>query len=199
LRLTATGKSYEKLNEDILPFVVKISEILGKHVYGFDGEKLEACVGRLLKSISAKVAIAESCTGGKIAQTITSVSGSSNYFIGGIVCYDNIVKVNQLGVSPTLIEQYGSVSEQVVAALLSGCLNLFDSDYAIAVSGIAGPEGGTEEKPLGTTYIGVADKAQQRIHHYVFANSRNINIEYSTMFALHMLRMLIQSNIEKQP
>ena len=137
------------------------------------------------------LASAESCTGGNIAQLITSVSGSSKYFLGSVVAYSNNIKTSILNVKNHSLEQYGAVSKQVVSEMAKGIINLFHSDYAIATSGIAGPTGGTEEKPVGTTWIAVASKDQIIAKKFLFGDNRERNIIRAS--ALNMLRKLILS------
>jgi len=130
-------------------------------------------VGASLKARSWQCATAESCTGGWVAKLITDVAGSSNWFLGGYVCYANACKQNMLGVSATLIQQYGAVSSEIVMSLSEGVLARTQADIAVAVSGVAGPGGGTDEKPVGTVWIAwcVAEH-QPECRHFRFAGSR---------------------------
>jgi nicotinamide-nucleotide amidase len=125
-------------------------------VYGFNDESLEATIGELLQERKATLSTAESCTGGRIASAITSVPGSSAYFLGSVISYANDVKVNLLNVDGDAIHAHGAVSEDVVIQMANGVKEQLNSTYAIAVSGIAGPDGGSEEKPVGTVWIAIA-------------------------------------------
>lgn len=198
LRLTAKGKNTEILRAITQPIVESIVARLGHHVFSTEGESLEAKVGSMLLQLSATVGTAESCTGGAIAKKITSVPGSSDYFSGSVVAYHNAIKSRLLQVDPATLERYGAVSEQVVGEMLAGGLHVLQTDYVIAASGIAGPGGGMEDKPVGTVYIGVSGRGDTRVKKFVFANNRPVNIEYTCMFALHELRMLLLTHLEKQ-
>jgi len=135
-----------------------------------------------------KITFAESCTGGLIASTLTKYAGASNCFDGSVISYSNDIKSKWLGVSKDTLKLYGAVSEQTVKEMLQGALEVSDSDYAIAVSGIAGPGGGTKEKPVGTVYIGVADKKELKVEHHLFKGDRNY-IQYQAM--MNSIRMFI--------
>lgn len=198
LRLTAKGKNTEILRAITQPIVESIVARLGHYVFSTEGESLEAKVGSMLLQLSATVGTAESCTGGAIAKKITSVPGSSDYFSGSVVAYHNAIKSRLLQVDPATLERYGAVSEQVVGEMLAGGLHVLQTDYVIAASGIAGPGGGMEDKPVGTVYIGVSGRGDTRVKKFVFANNRPVNIEYTCMFALHELRMLLLTHLEKQ-
>ena len=152
---------------------------------------LEMLIGQLLKRKNQTLATAESCTGGNIAHHLTSIAGSSAYFKGSIVAYSNEIKMNVLHVPEKIIMEHGAVSQPVVESMAKGVLRLLQTDYAIAVSGIAGPDGGTAEKPVGTTWIAVASKNEILTHKYIFNSTRLINIERASMASLTMLRKLI--------
>jgi nicotinamide-nucleotide amidase len=148
-------------------------------------------VGKLLKEKGMTVSVAESCTGGNIAHFFTLNPGSSEYFKGGIVAYSNELKHSILGVNLKIIEQNGAVSKEVVEAMATAARQILGTNYAIATSGIAGPEGGTTEKPVGTVWIAVAgpdhDSVVSKL--YNFANNRERNIIRSSQTALNMLRL----------
>lgn len=203
LRLTAKAFLNDKKNSEaelkgeVNTFAHAIISRLEKYVFGFDGETLESAIGKRLIQLQATVSTAESCTGGNIAHKITSVAGSSQYFKGAIICYSNEIKISHLNINPLTIKNNGAVSEECVSEMLDGALNNLKTDFAVAVSGIAGPAGGTHEKPVGTTYIGVASSNNKFIKKFQFAGSREINIEYATMLALHELRILLDTHLEK--
>ena len=168
--------------------------IPGGQVYGKDKEELEVLIGHMLSEKNATLALAESCTGGTIAQMITSVPGSSAYFLGSVVAYSNRIKEKLLGVDPEIIEQYGAVSREVVEQMAEGVRERFASDYSIATSGIAGPDGGTEEKPVGTTWIAVASAEKTESAVYRLGDHRGRNIQKAALTGLNMLRNLIVSS-----
>ena len=139
------------------------------------------------------LSVAESCTGGYLSHLITSVPGSSEYFKGSVVAYDNRVKEKLLHVTTEALEQHGAVSEQVVKEMALGVRKKFHTDYAVATSGIAGPSGGTPEKPVGTVWIAVASPTGILANHYLFGDNRERNIRRTALQALNLLRNLIRS------
>ncbi len=136
----------------------KLLEIIPQHIFGYDDISLEQALGLTLKERALSVATAESCTGGNIAHLITSVAGSSAYFSGSVIAYQNEVKSSVLKVENGVINRHGAVSKEVVEQMVRGVMHVMGSDTGIATSGIAGPDGGTMEKPVGTTWISVAYK-----------------------------------------
>ena len=150
----------ERLEREVAEQIEKLEKIIGENIYGYDDETISSVIGKLLKEQGAMLATAESCTGGLVARRITETSGSSVYFKGGIVAYSNEIKQQLLGVKHETLEQYGAVSEQTAKEMALGCLNVMDADYAIATTGIAGPTGGSDEKPLGLVYIAVAKRVR---------------------------------------
>jgi nicotinamide-nucleotide amidase len=192
LRLSGKGNNKESLQAEIALFEEKIKLLLGHHVYGYDELPLETAIGQKLIELQASIGTAESCTGGTIASLITRIAGASAYFKGSVVSYANEVKTHQLGVAPMLIEEHGAVSEEVALAMAKGLQNRMQVDYAVAVSGIAGPSGGTETKPVGMVCIAVAGPQQSVVKTYNFGNERSLNIERASMTALYMLwKMLV--------
>ena len=191
LRLTGTGKEHEPLSYLINDQVNKLYKIIPDYIYGENEESLEMVIGKLLKEKNSTVCTAESCTGGEIAHMITSVPGSSAYYKGSVVAYANSVKTQLLGVQEGLIEKNGAVSEQVVQDMATGARNLFKTEYAVATSGIAGPDGGTEAKPVGTIWIAVASEKGIVTEKQVFGNDRLTNIKRFSLAALNLLRKQI--------
>jgi len=192
LRLSGKGTERAALVDEMTQFEEKIKAILGHHVYGFDDESLEEAIGKQLIAKNATMGTAESCTGGTIASQITRVAGASSYFHGSVVSYHNHVKVKQLGVSTHDIEAQGAVSETVVRSMALGLKEKLQVDYAVAVSGIAGPTGGSEAKPVGTVWIAVAGPHETITRSYNFGNERSLNIERASMTALYLLwKMLV--------
>jgi nicotinamide-nucleotide amidase len=191
LRLRLTGKTTgdaEALKVAMDAEVEKLKSIIGKHIFGYNDDKLEVIIGKLLKENNLSLSLSESCTGGMISLLITSVPGSSAYYKGGIVAYSNDVKTSDLNVSPYTLLINGAVSQPVVEQMAEGVRNRYQSDFAIAVSGIAGPSGGTPEKPVGTTWIAVASKKRivSRVHN--FGEERGRNMQKAAIAALFMLR-----------
>ena len=195
VRLRLTGRGEEKDKAQILNTIElevnKVLEIISKDIYGYDDEPIEQVIGKLLISNNSTLSIAESCTGGNIAQMITSIPGSSGYFKGSLVAYSNEIKINILGVNSSQIVKYGAVSKEVVEEMAEGSLRLFKTDYAIATSGISGPEGGTPEKPVGTTWIAVASSKKTISSMFLFGDHRGRNIERASLAAINMLRKMI--------
>jgi len=187
LRLTAKGDS-EKIKDETEELVKKLRHIIEKYIYGYDDDTLEEVVGNLLREKKYTLSTAESCTGGNIAHLITSVAGSSDYFIGSIVSYANRIKESFLNVDAATLNRYGAVSEPVVLAMAENVKEKFSTDYAIAVSGIAGPGGGTVEKPVGLVWIAIATPEKVFAKSFRFGNNRLRNIEVSSQTALNMLR-----------
>ncbi len=195
LRLTGTGYDREAIAGLIAGQVQKLYAIIPDVIYGEDEVTLEETVGILLMNNNLTLSTAESCTGGKIASMITSVPGSSAWFMGSVVAYDNSVKTGVLGVDPDTIMLHGAVSRETAAAMACGIRQLTGSDYAIAVTGIAGPAGGTPEKPVGTVWITVASDRGIVTEKHIFADDRIINIQRSAFTALNMLRKHIISRL----
>ena len=167
--------------------VKELEQIVSENIIAYEDIKLEELVGKLLKDRHSTVATAESCTGGKVASLITSISGSSEYYKGSVVSYCNEVKANVLGVSRADLEKYGAVSSTVAEQMASGVRKLLGVDYAVATTGIAGPTGGSDEKPVGTVWIAVATPTKVVSRKYVFGKDRAINIERFAASALSML------------
>lgn len=167
--------------------VEELKRIVPENIIAYEDIKLEELVGKLLKDRHCTVATAESCTGGKVASLITSVSGSSEYYKGSVVSYCNEVKADVLGVSRADLEKYGAVSSTVAEQMASGVRRLLKTDYAVATTGIAGPTGGSDEKPVGTVWIAVATPTKVVSRKYVFGKDRAINIERFAASALSML------------
>ena len=188
LRLTAKGFDKEQINKSINQQINNLKSIISDYIYGYDDDTLEAIIGQLLKQKGKTLSTAESCTGGYIAHLITSIPGSSAYFTGSVVAYSNSVKENILKVKPETLNKFGAVSEAVVLEMASNVRKIFNTDYSIAVSGIAGPDGGTEEKPVGTTWIAIATPAKSFAKKFLFGDNRERNIVRTALTSLNMLR-----------
>lgn len=191
LRLSITAENFSDAVKTVNTEVEKLYKIVPEYIFGEGEETLEEIIGMLLKEKNKTIATAESCTGGSLASRITSISGSSAYFRGSIVAYDNEIKKNVLKVENGILEKNGAVSEQVVEAMVKGAINLLEVDYAVATSGIAGPTGGTSEKPVGTVWIAVGNKNKIWSKKYYFGDNRERNVERSVISGLSMLRSFI--------
>lgn len=192
LRLSVSGDNENQLIEKLNLAVREIISIFGrKHVFGEEDDTLQNLIGEILTNKGKTLALAESCTGGSIAQLITSVPGSSRYFIGSVVAYSNEVKIRQLGVSRQAIEKYGAVSQEVVKQMAEGVRQQMNTDYAIATSGIAGPDGGTNDKPVGTTWIAVSSENKLVTRKFLLGEHRGRNIIKASISALNMLRIML--------
>ncbi|BDD86813.1 CinA family nicotinamide mononucleotide deamidase-related protein [Desulfofustis limnaeus] len=172
----------------------RVETALGNAVYGRDSDELEHAVGRLLKNSGHWLAAAESCTGGLLAHRITRVPGSSCYFLGGAVAYANRLKADLVGVAPGLIERWGAVSTQVAEAMAVGIRERCQADIGIGITGIAGPEGGTPAKPVGTVFIGIAEPDGCRVTQHLFSGSRHRIQTLAAHNGLNLLRLHLQAN-----
>jgi nicotinamide-nucleotide amidase len=150
----------------------------------------------MLSQKNLTISTAESCTGGYLAHLITSISGSSAYYYGSVVAYDNSIKENVLHVKSDTLNTYGAVSEQTVSEMLDGALDTFNTDISIATSGIAGPTGGTQDKPVGTVVIGIANKQEKWVKKLMFTNNRERNIQLSSTVALFMLKKFVEKKYQ---
>jgi len=189
--LTTNLKQKGEVEAEIEELEKKIREILGTYVYGTDDQTLEEVVGKLLLEKGKTIAVAESCTGGLIGAKLTNISGSSEYFERGVVTYSNQAKTQLLGVPPEIIEKYGAVSEEVAILMAEGVRGLAKTDYGLSATGIAGPKGGTPEKPVGTVYIGFAHENDSFAQKFQFAEDRITNRERATQAALNMVRLFL--------
>jgi nicotinamide-nucleotide amidase len=191
LRLTGTGNNEEELRNTVAQQVKKLYTIIPDVIYGEDEVTLEETIGNLLKERHMTLSTAESCTGGKIATLITSVAGSSEWYKGSVIAYDNGIKTRMLGVSPDTLHLHGAVSREAAEEMALGARQVMETDYAIAVTGIAGPTGGTPGKPVGTVWIAVASDRGVVSEKQSFGDDRIINITRSSFTALNMLRKQI--------
>lgn len=189
LRLSANGFNKTLLEQQVDEQIDKLKPYIEKVIFGFGTDSLEQVTGELLRERKQTVSTAESCTGGYIAHLITSIAGSSDYFKGSVVAYSNEIKHALLGVSARNLDEQGAVSEIVVKAMAEGARKKLDTDFALATSGIAGPGGGSEDKPVGTTWIALAtpDKTIAKLYH--MGEHRQRNIRRTALAALNMLRL----------
>lgn len=194
LRITGTDNDEQALHDILDQKAAELQAILGDIVYGSGTDQLEAAIGRMLKERNLKIATAESCTGGYIAHLLSSIPGASSYYSGSILAYSNEVKSSLLGVSTQTLEEYGAVSEQTVREMAHGALQRLPVNLVIAISGIAGPGGGTPEKPVGTVWIAVGDRNLITTHKIHSGKDRLKNIQFSSVQALNLLRKFIQQH-----
>lgn len=189
LRLSTSDKDIEAAKSKIDEQVRTLKDIIPDLIFGYNDSTLEEVVGGMLLNKKVTVSTAESCTGGYIAHLITSVAGSSAYYMGSVVSYSNTVKVNELDVMSSDIKKYGVVSQQVVEQMAIGVRKKMKTDYSIATSGIAGPDGGTKGKPVGTIWIAIATPEKVVSKMFLLGEHRGRNIRKSALLGLNMLRM----------
>ncbi|QYJ15526.1 Putative competence-damage inducible protein [Rubrobacter xylanophilus DSM 9941] len=195
LRITTRAATPEEAIEKIRPVEREILARLGRYYFGQDDETLEGAVGRLLRERGETLAVAESCTGGLLAKRLTDVPGSSEYFREGIIAYSNEAKERLLMVPREVLAEHGAVSEPVALGMAEGVRKLSGADYGLSVTGIAGPGGGTEEKPVGLVWVGIADRRGSRAHRLdlsAWARSRSAIRERSASMAFDLLRRALQ-------
>jgi nicotinamide-nucleotide amidase len=169
-----------------------IELLLADKIYSRNGDSIEAVVGDYLRKAKATVAVAESCTGGMLGERITSVAGSSDYFAGGFITYSNEMKIEMLGVPPETLEQFGAVSRETAEAMAAGARRRAKSTYALAITGVAGPGGGSEAKPVGTVWVAIADAAGTHALHRQFLGDRTRIRTFTTQMALDLLRRRLE-------
>lgn len=191
LRLSVYGGTGQENEERIGNEIGKLKEILGDTIYSYEDDTLERCIGRLLVASGKTVSAAESCTGGTISSLLTSVPGASAYYLGSVTSYANSVKTEVLGVPAEIISGHGAVSGECVAAMAEGVRRLTGSDFSVATSGIAGPGGGSDDKPVGLVWIGISSHMGTETFRMVFSSDRKRNIERFASSALNLLRKKI--------
>ncbi|OYU67595.1 MAG: competence/damage-inducible protein A [Cytophagaceae bacterium BCCC1] len=190
LRLTGMGENRSKVEEQIQLEVKKLIPLIEEHIFSFENEEIEKSVGKILNESGTSLSVAESCTGGYLSHLLTSIPGSSAYFMGGVVSYSNEAKMDVLKVKQETLTKFGAVSEQTVIEMAEGVRKVMKTTYGIAASGIAGPDGGTDEKPVGTVWLAVTDGKQTLTKKLSLGKIRIVNIEYSAKAALNFLRIL---------
>lgn len=191
LRINAKGKDKADLELKVHTAAEQIKTQLGKIVFGEDKDNLESVILELYRTHNKSIGTAESCTGGNIARILTSIPGSSDVFQGSVVAYSNTIKEQILDVPSTILAQHGAVSEETVIAMVKGGLTRLGVDVVVAVSGIAGPSGGTAEKPVGTIWIACGGANEIRTKRLNLTKNRAKNIEYTSNIALNMLRQYL--------
>ena len=191
LRLTMQGSDLDRITQEVDALKDEVKRILGDFIYGYENESLSEAVGKLLLSQNKTIGFAESCTGGYLSHLITSIPGSSQYFEGAAITYSNFQKENLLNVSHETIKQHGAVSEATVIAMVKGVLNTLKTDVAVSISGIAGPGGGTADKPVGTIWFAIGDKERIISRKIQLQKDRMKNIQYAGIYALNMIRQFL--------
>lgn len=198
LRLSAMGTNMEQLKQDVEREIEKLQQLIPESIYGYDKETLSEVTGRMLAKNGKMLAVAESCTGGYISHLITQVAGSSAYFQGAVTTYSNQAKHNVLNVNSDDLEKYGAVSEPVARQMAEGVKKVLCADYSIATTGVAGPSGGSDEKPVGTVWIAVSGPFSTQAQKYVFGgDERGRNISRASQTALQMLRRMVLHDLKK--
>jgi nicotinamide-nucleotide amidase len=197
LRLTANGKNTAKLRDEVEDQIAALKLLCDEHIYGYDEETLQGNIGKLLQQKQLQLVTAESCTGGYIAHELTTTPRSSSYFKGAVIAYSNEVKTGLLHVHPQAIESFGAVSEAVALQMHHGVLKALQGDVAIAVTGVAGPDGGSEDKPVGTVWIAVGSYEKAVVKKFFFpVNDRLRVIQLSSTTALNRLRLFLQNRLK---
>lgn len=194
VKLRLTKKSSENPKAEIDREIETLAERLGDYVFGFDGMTIEECLLNEFTQRNLTLAVAESCTGGYLSHRLTAIPNSSKYFLGGYVTYAYEVKESSLDVKNDTLIKFGAVSEETVKEMHIGILNRINADVGISISGIAGPGGGTEDKPVGTIWMAWGNKTKQYTEKIQLGKSRLINIEYTVMTAMNKLRLFIIEN-----
>ncbi|WP_317164507.1 competence/damage-inducible protein A [Pontibacter fetidus] len=197
LRLTGAGDDATILEQELQTEVEKLSQIIPKYIFAYGEVNLEEAVGNLLKEQHLTIATAESCTGGYLAHKFTSIPGSSAYFMGSIVAYHNDVKIRELHVNPETLQQHGAVSEATVREMAENVRKKFNTTIGVATSGIAGPDGGTPDKPVGTIWIAYADEHKTVAKLLNYNKNRLLNIEYTALVALNLIRQSLAATVDE--
>jgi nicotinamide-nucleotide amidase len=197
LRLTAKGSDKQKLKTTVDSEADELYKLINEYIYGEEelgkaAPTFQSIVGEALTKKNKSISVAESCTGGYISHLITSIAGSSAYYKGSVVAYENEIKVAELNVNPETLKAYGAVSIECAKEMASGILKKFDTDYAIATTGIAGPTGETPDKPIGTVCIAIATKTDVTAQKFIFGANRVRNIQMAADMALNMLNKAIK-------
>jgi nicotinamide-nucleotide amidase len=191
LRLSGLGEDHDKLNEEMKIIITALYYIIGEYIFGVEDDTLQKSVGELLHKKYKTLSTAESCTGGYISHLITSVPGSSSYYIGSIISYSNEIKTHELNVDENILNTHGAVSKECVSKMAEQIRIKFNTDYAIATSGIAGPDGGTLDKPVGTVWIAVSSKTETIARIYNMGDNRERTIQRTALEGLDLLRRML--------
>lgn len=191
LRMTCEGESLEQLKAEGSQLIEQLNTLIGKYIYGYSGDTIEAVVGKTLREKKLTLSVAESCTGGYLSHLITSVPGSSDYFMGSLIPYAYEIKMRQLGVKPETLERYGAVSEPTIIEMANIVRAKFNTDIGVATSGIAGPGGATPDKQVGTVWIAYSDKHHTVTKKLQLSKDRMINIRMASVAVLNLIRLTL--------
>jgi nicotinamide-nucleotide amidase len=191
LRLSATGDDKNELGKLVEAEAEKLQQIIPEAIYGYGNETMAEAIGKMLLPKGKSLAVAESCTGGFISHLITSVPGCSAWYKGSVTAYSNEVKEKLLGVNAETLTSFGAVSEETACEMATGARKVLNADFAVATTGIAGPDGGTPDKPVGTVWIAVAKDKTVKAKKFTFGDNRERNILRSGQTALQFLRQVI--------
>lgn len=191
LRLTGIGEDPQKLVQEIDRQIELVTPLIEPYLFGYDRDDLQIVLGTILREKGLSIATAESCTGGYLAHLIAAVPGSSDYYLGGTIAYSNEVKINELEVPKNMLDEFGSVSEQVVIQMAKGIKNKLNADIGISLTGILGPKGGTAEKPVGTVWIACVFGENTITQKLQLGDSRDVNIMRSAIHALNLARQTV--------
>lgn len=189
LRLTGMGSDESVLKKEIENESAKLSPLIEEYVYSYTDENIQEAIGRMLREKKLTLSVAESCTGGYLSHLVTSVPGSSQYFLGSMIPYDYQIKMRQLGVKPEVLEQYGAVSEPTIIEMANIVRAKFNTDIGVATSGIAGPGGATPEKPVGLVWIAYSDKHHTVTRKLQLSTERLLNIQAASIAVLNLIRL----------
>lgn len=197
LRINVEGKSKEEALQDLNEIELNIRSKVGDYIYGVNEDQLEKVIGDLLRERKQTLSVAESCTGGMISSRIVSIPGSSEYYEGGVCAYSNLEKINILNVKSETLKKYGAVSEETAIEMANCIRKLMETDFAISTTGIAGPSGGSAQKPVGLVWIGFSSNEKSYALDFLFGDNRERNIQRASQRALEILRRELL-NIEIQ-
>jgi nicotinamide-nucleotide amidase len=189
LRITSSGDDPAALAAEAEALSAALNDSIGQYIYGYDDEPIEVVIGNTLRDKKLTISVAESCTGGYLSHMITSVPGSSAYFLGSMIPYAYEVKMRQLGVKPETLEKYGAVSEPTIVEMANIVRAKFNTDIGVATSGIAGPGGATPDKPVGMVWIAYSDKHQTVTRKLQLTKDRLLNIKYASVAVLNLIRL----------
>jgi nicotinamide-nucleotide amidase len=194
LRLTGIGDELSYLKQLVQAEVEKLEKYIPEYIYSTKNQEMPEVVGELLIEQKKTIAVAESCTGGYLAHLISEIPGCSRYFMGSITSYDNSIKIGELGVSPQTLAQFGAVSEQTATEMAEGIRQKMNVDFALATTGVAGPTGGSEEKPVGTVWIACAGPKGTVTQKLQLTTQRGTNIRWASYLTLNLLRKELIKN-----
>jgi len=197
IRFTLHGSDENEMEKILDREIHKLYQIIPQYIFGTEEDTLEKIMGMLLIKKRATLSVAESCTGGNLSRRITSVPGSSAYFTGSVVAYSNDIKLNVLNINLKSLTEHGSVSREVAEEMATGVRDRFKTDYSISTTGVAGPDGGTAEKPVGLVWIAVASKEKVLSKKFLFGGNRERNIERASLAGLNMLRKVLMANAKE--